>query len=113
VEKSLQEIDARSRTGRVLPSDIELEIKATQYFTLGEAVRAMRGGKSAEGDEHLDRVTLCVITMNNGFVVTGESAVVLKCNFDAEIGRKVARQDAIDKLWPIFGYQLRSKVEGA
>jgi hypothetical protein len=96
----------------ITPSDIEREIRSTQYFTLGEAMRAMRG-KSAEGDEHLDRVTICVITMNNGFVATGESACVAKANFDAEIGRRVARANAIDKLWPIFGYALRNTVEGA
>ena len=46
----------------------------------------------------------------NGFTVTGESACVSPENFNAEIGRKIARENAINKVWPLMGYELKSKL---
>lgn len=46
----------------------------------------------------------------NGFTVTGESACASPENFNAEIGRKIARQNAVDKLWPLLGFRLRDKL---
>ncbi|ENM1631569.1 hypothetical protein AB6T03_004545, partial [Salmonella enterica] len=48
--------------------------------------------------------------LRNGFTVTGESACVSPKNFDAEIGRKAARQKAIDKIWMLEGYLLKEKL---
>lgn len=31
-------------------------------------------------------------------------------NFNAEIGRQIARENAVDKVWPLMGYELRSKL---
>lgn len=55
------------------------------------------------------RVTVCELTLRNGFTVRGESAVVFIENFDAEIGRKVARQNAESQVWQLLGYALRDK----
>lgn len=52
------------------------------------------------------KVTVCYLTMENGFIVTGESAPVSEANFDAELGKKIARQNAVDKLWPLMGFHL-------
>ncbi len=52
------------------------------------------------------KVTICCLTMENGFIVTGESAPVSAANFDAELGKKIARQNAVDKLWPLMGFHL-------
>ena len=46
----------------------------------------------------------------NGFTVTGESACASPENFDAEIGRKIARANAVQKIWPLMGYALKSKL---
>ncbi|WP_249543629.1 Gp49 family protein, partial [Escherichia coli] len=43
-------------------------------------------------------------------IVTGESACASPENFDAEIGRKVARKNAIEKIWPLEGYLLKQKL---
>jgi len=48
--------------------------------------------------------------LKNGFTVTGESACVSAENFDAEIGRQIARQKAIEKVWPLMGYALRNTL---
>jgi hypothetical protein len=50
--------------------------------------------------------------VKNGFTVTGESACASPKNFDAEISRKIARQKAVEKIWPLMGYELRSKLAG-
>lgn len=51
-------------------------------------------------------VTLCNITMNNGFSVRGESACVDPRNFNVEIGKGLAHKDAFGKLWAFEGYLL-------
>lgn len=58
--------------------------------------------------ESLRLMTFCVLVLRNGFTVTGESACASPENFDAEIGRKIARQNAVAKIWPVMGYELRS-----
>lgn len=52
-------------------------------------------------------LTVCCLTLRNGFTVTGESAAASPENFDAEIGRKIARQNARDKIWALEGYLLK------
>jgi hypothetical protein len=58
----------------------------------------------------LGLLTFCVLILRNGFTVTGESACASPENFDAELGRKIARQNAVAKVWPLMGYELRSKL---
>jgi hypothetical protein len=58
-------------------------------------------------------LTFCVLVLRNGFTVTGQSACVSPENFDAEIGRRVAREDAIRQVWPLMGYALAEKLRGA
>lgn len=55
-------------------------------------------------------LTLCVLTMKNGFTVTGESACADPANYNQEIGEKVAHDNAIEKLWPLEGYLLRERL---
>ena len=60
--------------------------------------------------EPLRLLTFCVLVLKNGFTVTGESACASPENFDAEVGRKIARQKAIDQLWPMLGFRLRDEL---
>lgn len=53
-------------------------------------------------------LTVCCITLRNGYSVTGESAAVSKENFDEEIGRDVAYKNARDKIWQLEGYLLKT-----
>ena len=55
-------------------------------------------------------LTVCCLKLRNGFTVTGESAAVCLQNFDAELGRKIARQHARDKIWMLEGYLLRQRL---
>jgi len=54
--------------------------------------------------------TICRLTLQNGFSTIGESAAVSLENFDKEIGQKVARDNARDKVWQLEGYRLKQKL---
>ena len=113
-----QEIQAKGLTApRVTPADIEANIASEHYFTAFEG--AMHTGEHAKyaGDwevprtaEALGLLTFCVLVLRNGFTVTGESACASPENFDAEIGRKIARQNAVNKVWPLMGYELKCRL---
>ncbi|MEN9418420.1 MAG: hypothetical protein RJA99_1420 [Pseudomonadota bacterium] len=55
-------------------------------------------------------LTLCILTMQNGFFVVGESAPASPENFDAELGKKFAYENAIRQLWKLEGYSLRDRL---
>lgn len=57
-------------------------------------------------------LTVCALTLRNGFTVTGESATASPENFDEEIGRGIARTNARSKIWALEGYLLRERLAG-
>jgi hypothetical protein len=54
--------------------------------------------------------TACLLTLANGYTVIGESACASPENFDAALGRKIARSNAINKIWQLEGYLLKQKL---
>jgi hypothetical protein len=90
---------------RITPDRINSEIAHEYYFTAAQAVdiHAVPPGP-------LDLLTFCVLVLRNGFTVTGESACASPENFDAEIGKRVARDNAVNKIWPLLGYELKSRI---
>ncbi|MFZ6773042.1 Gp49 family protein [Undibacterium sp. SXout7W] len=109
------EIQAKGLTApRVTPADIEANIKSDHYFTAEQG--AAMATADANGDAahsqplELGLLTFCVLILKNGFTVTGESACASPENFDAELGRKIARQNAVQKIWPLMGYALKQKL---
>ena len=98
-----QEIQAKGLTApRVTPADIEAAIRDEVYFT------AAQGCESEESNDpvlssfdSLKLLTFCVLVLRNGFTVTGESACASPDNFDAEVGQKIARQNAVAKIVPV------------
>jgi len=96
---------------RITPADIESNIASEYYFTAADGVSVEADAAPSYCYEKvLDLLTFCVLVLQNGFTVTGESACVSPENFDAEIGKKIARQNAVQKIWPLMGYELRSKL---
>lgn len=99
---------------RVTPADIEAEIDSEHYFTAEQGAFAAfaqpRGADTVP--PALSLLTFCVLVLKNGFTVTGESACASPENFDAEIGRRVARENAVQKIWPLLGFRLRDKLTG-
>ncbi len=119
-----QEIQDKGLTApRVTPADIEAEIVAETYFTAAHGRHGAITLGEYEGRENplylapldlapLDLLTFCVLVLKNGFTVTGESACASPENFDAEIGRKIARQNAVAKIWPLLGFRLHDRLAG-
>ncbi len=101
---------------RVTPQDIEANIASAFYFTAAQgAEKAARdnglyAAGSPEEGKALGLLTFCVLVLRNGFTVTGESACASPENFDAELGRKIARQNAVNKVWPLMGYALKQRL---
>lgn len=54
--------------------------------------------------------TICILKLANGFTTTGESAPVEPANYDAELGKKIARDRAVSKVWELEGYVLRNSL---
>lgn len=55
-------------------------------------------------------VTICAITLKNGFTVVGDSACIDPNNFDQVIGQEVAYDNAFEKLWQLEGYRVKSQL---
>ena len=103
-----QEIQDKGLTApRITPQDIEDNIDSEVSFVVGKVLGAV---DPIPNHPSLNLLTICVITLANGFVVTGESACASPENFDEEVGHKIARQNAVAKIWPLMGYELRSKL---
>lgn len=112
-----QEIQAKGKTApRVTPADIEANIASEHYFTAADGAgrfskTVMDVGADGLLPQPLHLLTFCVLVLRNGFTVTGESACASPENFDAEIGQKIARANAVQKMWPLMGYELKSKLK--
>lgn len=93
-EKELEaEIQAKSLNApRLTPKHIDAQIVDEEYRVM------------------FDTYTICTLKLKNGFCVYGTSACASPENFDAEIGRKLARDHARNKIWELEGYLLRSQI---
>ena len=110
-----QEIKAKGLTApRVTPADIEASIQSEHYFTAMDGAENGSQNIMEHGSDGLPRalnlLTFCVLVLKNGFTVTGESACASPENFDAEIGRKIALENARQKIWPLMGYALKERL---
>lgn len=99
------------------PDSLEREIqaKAGTRWAQGQAPRVTMDEVNAQivGETYTvlpsGRVTVCELTLKNGFTVRGESAVVFIENNVPQTGREIARKNAVDQIWPLLGYQLREE----
>jgi len=90
VEQAIQK--KGSTAPRITPDHIDSIIANTAYHKM------------------TDVLTICIIQLQNGFTVIGESACASPENFDVEIGRKIAFEDAKAKIWPLEGYLLKEQL---
>ncbi|EBR0128660.1 hypothetical protein DNU54_16295 [Salmonella enterica subsp. enterica serovar Ajiobo] len=109
------EIVAKGKTAaRVTPERIEDVISGEFYFTGADGYRSsplwLKQEEPEPAPQSLELLTFCVLVLENGYTVTGESACASPENFDPEIGRKIARQNAIAKIWPLEGYLLKQQL---
>lgn len=52
---------------------------------------------------------VCNLLLENGFTVTGTSACIDSAIFDESIGKQIAFDNAIDKIWQLEGYLLAQR----
>lgn len=93
-------------------AQIEVEIQA-KGLNAPRLNPTMMDGVIASEQYHVfpgTTMTVCALTLRNGYIVTGESAAASPENFDKEIGRKIARANARNKIWALEGYLLREKL---
>ena len=91
---------------RVALQDIKDAIAKRYDFTADAAIFGM-GMTPAPG---LDVLSICILVMRNGFTVIGKSAPASPENFNADLGRDYAYEDAVKQLWPLMGFALRDKL---
>lgn len=88
---------------RVSLSSMEAKIAHKYEFT----------GDTVTGDEicpPMRLLSICILVMENGFTVIGKSAPASAANFNRELGKQFAYEDAIRQLWPLEGYSLRDRL---
>lgn len=76
---------------RLSINDIEAVIFKEEYLVQGE-------------------YTICILELKNGYKVSGTSSCVDPKNFDAELGKKLSREAARNKIWPLEGYLLKQRM---
>ena len=112
-------IDKGLTAPRVTPAHIDSVIVSEHYFTAHDGVEGAVAAMSSNSEAQvlvdvdlapLTMLTFCVLVLRNGFTVTGESACASPENFDAEVGRAIAKRNARDKIWALEGYALRTKL---
>lgn len=115
------EIQSKGKTApRITPADLQANIVSEHYFTARDGRRGALYEETYVGRERpaadnvdlmpLDLLTFCVLVLRNGFTVTGESACASPENFDPEIGKRIARENAVQKVWPLMGYVLKEQL---
>lgn len=93
---------------------IEQEIQA-KGLTAPRVTQEQIDATIAKEDYHVfpgTMLTVCCLTLRNGFTVTGESACASPANFNEELGRKIARGHAREKIWALEGYLLKQRLAG-
>lgn len=95
---------------RLNPALIDSKIKTTEYILPRDVCKRDNGVEVFDAPLPLQTLTFCILTLENGFTVTGESACASPENFDAEIGKKIAYQNAREKIWQLEGYLLRQRL---
>lgn len=97
---------ARATAPRVSLADIEAAIEHKQFVNAGAAIAAC----GFTTPEPLTLLTLCFLTMKNGFTIVGKSAPASPENFDQEKGETFAYEDAVRQAWPLMGFALRDRL---
>ena len=83
--------------------------KTPNRVTLDSLVAKIRWIDYIFPDRH-PHMTLCLITLDNGFIIVGKSTPADPENFNAELGMKFAKEDAVRQIWPLEAYLLREKM---
>ena len=106
-----REIQAKANNGpRVTPAALKAEIVSEWYINGATGVVPDDFQPTVPADSPLSLLTICVLVLRNGFTVHGVSACASPENFNEEIGRRIARENAEREIWPLLGFRLRDEL---
>lgn len=88
-----EELKTRAVGPRVTKEAMQANIKKVDYIV-------------HEGTQ----LTICILTLQNGYTVTGESACADPANFQKDIGERISRENAEKKIWGLMGYALKQEL---
>lgn len=108
IEKEIQEKGLTAP--RLTPDLIDACIASEWYINGATGVIPDDFQPPVPAGHTLECLTFCIIVLKNGFTVTGESACASPENFNSEIGRKIARENARNKIWQLEGYLLKQRL---
>ena len=91
IEQEIQ--DKGLNAPRLTPELIDKKIKKVKFHVFDDS-----------------QLTVCCMTLSNGFTVTGESACASPENFNKELGEKIAKENARNKIWMLEGYLLKENL---
>lgn len=91
LEQAKQTIAETAKAPRVTEESIKAKIKKVTYFSK-------------------ELMTVCMIEMQNGFIVLGYTAPASAANFNSAVGERYAYDNAFKQLWPLEGYLLRETL---
>ena len=95
---------------RLTPEHIDSKIKSVEYILPRDVCKRDNGVEVFDAPLPLQTLTFCILTLENGFTVTGESACASPENYDAEIGKEIAYTNAREKIWVLEGYLLKQHL---
>jgi len=105
---SLEATEAECAAGRTAPrvslADIEANIDGVYHSTADKMF------PDAPILPSMRLLSICVVVLKNGFTIIGKSAPASADNFDADLGGRLAYEDAVRQCWPLMGYALRQKL---
>lgn len=115
-----EELKLKATGRRVTLEDVHEAIASEHYFTAAQGNAAAQAQIQIESGsltfatkpapEALGLLTFCTLVLTNGFTVVGQSACADPANYNREIGERIAKADAINKIWPLLGFQLREDM---
>ncbi len=109
-----REIQAKAnKAPRVTPDALKAEIISAWYINGASGVVPDEFQPPVPAESPLNLLTICVLVLRNGFTVHGVSACASPENFNAEIGRRIARENAEREIWPLLGFRLRDQLAHA
>lgn len=91
LEKEIQ--DKGLNAPRLTPDHIDNCIKYCEYWVVPNTT-----------------TTVCAMILQNNFVIVGKSAAASMANFDKEIGKKIAYDNAREQIWALEGYLLKERL---
>lgn len=95
-EVTEEELKTRATGKRVTLEGLEANIKKTDFYTHPDS-----------------QLTICILTLQNGYTITGQSACADPTNYKQDIGERLAKEDAKKKIWALMGYALKEEIHRA